>query len=395
MVFSLIAVVPAAGESVRMRPLTLSRPKHLLPVAGKPIIQWLVETIKNLGIVDIILIVGYHKEVICNFLQDGSQFGVNISYIEQEKPLGLGHAIGLAEPYIDCTFIAMCGDNLYRADLSRIVKKHIDRKDVVTLLVEEVPDPWRYGVVKAATDGRILELVEKPEQPPSNKVITGFYVFEPEIFNAIKHTSPSKRGEIEITDAIDRLAAEGSQVYGEPLLGWRKDVGYPWDLLEANEVYLKDLTRRDAHPKVSGPARIGSETTIRDGARITGPLIIGEHCKIGFSELRPYTSMGNNVEISDGVIVENSIIMDGVLLEEGTEIKHSIIGENSRIGKSVRTETTHPTQDFIRFMVQGRIVNSHRKHVGAIIADGVKINSNRILKPGEIIPAINNIRAII
>jgi len=395
MVLQLKAVIPVAGESIRMRPLTLARPKHLLPVAGKPIIQRVIETIKSLGITDLLVIVGYRKDVIRNFLKDGSQFGVNITYVEQEKPLGLGHAIGLAEPYIDGTFVAMCGDNLYRADLGGIVKKHIERKDTATLLVEEVQDPWRYGVVKVAIDGRILELVEKPEQPPSNKIITGFYVFEPEIFDAIKHTSPSKRGEIEITDAIHRLAAEGFQVYGEPLLGWRKDVGYPWDLLEANEVYLKDLTHRDAHPKVSGPARIGNETTIRDGARITGPLIIGEHCTIGSSELRPYTSIGNNVEISDGVIVENSIIMDGVLLDEGTEIKHSIIGENSRIGKSVRTETTLPTQDFIRLMVQGRIVNSHRKHIGAIIADGTKIDSNTILKPGEIIPALNKIRAII
>jgi len=395
MVLQLKAVIPVAGESVRMRPLTLARPKHLLPVAGKPIIQRVIETIKSLGIIDLLVIVGYLKDVIRNFLKDGSQFGVNITYVEQERPLGLGHAIGLAEPYIDGTFVAVCGDNLYRTDLREIVKKHIKREDTATLLVEEVPDPWRYGVIKTAIDGRILELVEKPEHPQSNKVITGFYVFEPEIFNAIKRTSPSKRGEIEITDAIHRLAAEGFQVYGEPLRGWRKDVGYPWDLLEANEVYLQDLTYRDVHPKVSGPARIGNETTIRDGARITGPVIIGERCKIGSCELRPYTSIEDNVEILDGVIVENSIIMNGVFLDEGAEIKHSIIGENSRIGKSVRTETTLPTQDFIRFMIQGRIVNSHRKHVGAIIADGIKIDSNSILKPGEIIPAINNIRAII
>ena len=378
-----------------MRPLTLSRPKHLLPVAGKPIIQRVIETIKSLGIIDLLLIVGYRKDVIRNFLKDGSQFGVNITYVEQEKPLGLGHAIGLAEPYIDGTFVAMCGDNLYRTDLREIVKKHIKREDTATLLVEEVQDPWRYGVVKAAIDGRILELVEKPEHPKSNKVITGFYVFEPEIFNAIKRTSPSKRGEIEITDAIHRLAAEGFQVYGEPLLGWRKDVGYPWDLLEANEVYLKDLTSQDIHPKINGPARIWDNTIISDNARIVGPVIIGENCKIGSCEIRPYTTIGSDVEISKGVLVENSIILDGVFLDEGSEIRHSIIGENSRIGKSVRTETTLPTQDFIKFMVQGRIVNSHRKHVGAIIADGIKIDSNTILKPGEIIPAINKIHAII
>jgi len=395
MVLQLKAVIPVAGESVRMRPLTLARPKHLLPVAGKPIIQRVIETIKSLGITDLLVIVGYRKDVIRSFLKDGSQFGVSITYVEQEKPLGLGHAIGLAEPYIDDTFVAMCGDNLYRTDLRDIVKKHVKRKDTATLLVEEVQDPWRYGVIKAAVDGRILELVEKPEQPPSNKVITGFYVFEPEIFDAIKRTSPSKRGEIEITDAIHRLAVEGFQVYGEPLLGWRKDVGYPWDLLEANEVYLKDLTHRDTHPKVSGPVRIGNETTIKDGARIIGPVIIGENCKIGSCDLRPYTSIGDNVEFSDCVIVENSIIMNGVFLDEGTEIKHSIIGENCRIGKLVRTETTLPTQDFIRFMVQGKIVNSHRKHVGAIIADDIKIDSNSTLKPGEIIPAINKIRAIV
>jgi UDP-N-acetylglucosamine diphosphorylase/glucosamine-1-phosphate N-acetyltransferase len=389
------AVIPVAGESVRMRPLTLSRPKHLLPVAGKPIIQRVIETIKSLGIIDLLLIVGYRKDVIRNFLKDGSQFGVNITYVEQKKPLGLGHAIGLAEPYIDDTFVAMCGDNLYRTDLRDIVAKHIRRRDTATLLVEEVEDPWRYGVIKAAVDGRVLELVEKPEHPPSNKIITGFYVFEPEIFDAIKRTSPSKRGEIEITDAIHRLATEGFPVYAEPLVGWRKDVGYPWDLLEANEVYLKDLTDQEAHPKVSGPARIGNETVISDGARIIGPVVIGAHCKIGSSELRPYTTIGDNVEISDGVVIENSIVMDGVFIDEGAEIKHSIIGENSRIGKSVRTETTLPTQDFIKFMVQGRIVSTHRKHIGAIIGDGVKVDSNNILKPGEIIPALNSIHAII
>ncbi|MEM2851514.1 MAG: sugar phosphate nucleotidyltransferase [Candidatus Bathyarchaeia archaeon] len=389
------AVIPVAGESMRMRPLTLARPKHLLPVAGKPIIQRVVETIKSLGITDLLVIVGYRKDVIRSFLKDGSQFGVSITYVEQEKPLGLGHAVGLAEPYIGDTFIAMCGDNLYRTDLRGIITKHIKRKDTATLLVEEVQDPWRYGVIKTVVDGRVLELVEKPEHPPSNKIITGFYVFEPEIFDAIKCTPPSKRGEIEITDAIHRLATEGFQVYAEPLLGWRKDIGYPWDLLEANEVYLKDLTNQDVHPKVSGPARIGNETTIKDGARINGPIIIGEHCKIGSSELRPYTTIGDNVEISDGVIIENSIVMDGVFIDEGTEIKHSIIGENSRIGKAVRTETTLPTQDFIKFMVQGRIVSSYRKQIGAIIADGIKVDSNNILRPGEIIPALNSIYAII
>jgi len=136
-------------------------------------------------------------------------------------------------------------------------------------------------------------------------------------------------------------------------------------------------------------------TIISDKARIVGPVIIGENCKIGSCEIRPYTTIGSDVEISKGVLVENSIILDGVFLDEGSEIRHSIIGENSRIGKSVRTETTLPTQDFIKFMVQGRIVNSHRKHVGAIIADGIKIDSNTILKPGEIIPAINKIHAII
>ena len=301
-----------------MRPLTKQFPKAMLSVAGKPILEWSINLLKeDLGIKEIIIVIGFEGDKISSYFGDGNDFGVKIRYITQnlEKEKGLAAAVNLTEEYIENDFILLLGDNLYKGPFNEILELHRKEKPTVTLHIEEVEDPTRYGVVvlDSKNKAKVKHLLEKPINPPSNTVITGFYVLSPKIFDAIDRIQTSVRGELEITDAIDLLAKE-DDVRAVKIDGWRKDLGYPADLVEASRWILSN-----------GEQEILTE--LDDTVTIKPPVFIGKKCKISNSIIGPYTSIGNNVKIEKSKI-ENSVILDNVELTNSDVIDSVIDMEN-------------------------------------------------------------------
>ncbi|HTX43120.1 MAG TPA: bifunctional sugar-1-phosphate nucleotidylyltransferase/acetyltransferase, partial [Methanocella sp.] len=231
------AVILAAGEGTRMRPLTENRPKVMLPIANKPLLEYIIGEVMAAGIRDITLIVGYRQEAVRDYFGDGSRFGVHIDYIVQDKQMGTGHAFGMASAIKDDRFIALNGDIVVSANF---IGKLRGRKEVAVIAVKKVADPRAYGVIEVNND-RVTRIVEKSPAPPSNLANAGIYLFSPLIFVAIEETGLSPRGEFEVTDALQYLIDKGKQVGFEPMEEEWLDVGKPWDLLAANEMALKNL----------------------------------------------------------------------------------------------------------------------------------------------------------
>ena len=310
-------VILAAGHGRRLLPLTSFRPKHMLPVAGKPILHHSLEYLRDvLDIKDIIIVVGYERQAIMDYFKNGEDLGINITYVVQyaEKIRGLAAAVELVKEYISDDFIVFLGDNLFSADLRKVVDLHLKSKAAATLHLEESENPQRYGVVEINGDD-VLSLEEKPQNPKSNFVITGFYVFSPIIFDMIPKLKPSFRGEYELTDAIQELVNGGHVVKAGLISGWRHDIGFPEDLLAVNRHYLNDETH-----SVKGEI-INSE--------IRPPVYIAEGSKIENSIVGPYAMLEkgvqiSNSEISNSVVLEKSKLIDSV-------ISYSVIGTNSRI----------------------------------------------------------------
>ena len=310
-------VILAAGHGKRLLPLTSFRPKHMLPVAGKPILLHSLEYLRDvLDIKDIIIVVGYQRQAIMDYFKNGEDLGINITYVVQyaEKRKGLAAAVELAKEYISDDFIVFLGDNLFSADLRKVIDLHLSSKAAATLHLEESENPQRYGVVEIQGDD-VLSLEEKPQNPKSNLVITGFYVFSPIIFDMIPKLKPSSRGEYELTDAIQELVNSGHAVKAGLISGWRHDIGFPEDLLAVNKHYLNE----DTH-SVKGEV-INSE--------IRPPVYIAEGSKIENSIVGPYAMLEKGVEVSNSTI-SNSVILEKSKLIDSV-ISNSVIGTNSRI----------------------------------------------------------------
>ena len=306
------AVILAAGEGTRMRPLTENRPKVMLPIANKPMLEYTLLAARDAGIKDILLIVGYRKESIIGYFGDGSRWGLNIEYVTQERQQGTGHAFGMAAGHCDDDgrdsgrFIAMNGDiTVSTAHLKKLKK----RKEDAIISVKQVPDPTAFGVIET-NGGLVTRIVEKSPQPPTNMANAGVYVFSPCIFEAIGKTPLSPRGEIEVTDSLQMLIDSGKSV-GYEVMGedWM-DIGRPWDLLTANELMVratKPSVEGEVEPNATlkGPVSVGKGTVVRNGAYIVGPVIIGENCDIGPNcYIRAHTSIGDNVHVGNAVEIK-------------------------------------------------------------------------------------------
>ncbi len=310
-------VILAAGHGRRLLPLTSFRPKHMLPVAGKPILHHSLEYLRDvLNITDIIMVVGYERESIMNYFKNGEELGVKITYVIQNSTQikGLATAVNLVKDYITGDFVVFLGDNLFSTDLKKVIDLHLETKASATLHLEENENPQRYGVVELEGD-KVLSLEEKPQNPKSNYVITGFYVFSPVIFNMFADLKPSFRGEYELTDAIQALIDQGYSVKASLISGWRLDIGFPEDLLAVNKHYLNDQTH----------AVLGEVIN----TEIIPPVFVAKGTKITDSVIGPY------VMIEEGVHVENSEIKNSVILEKSilkdSIISDSVIGTNSKV----------------------------------------------------------------
>jgi bifunctional UDP-N-acetylglucosamine pyrophosphorylase/glucosamine-1-phosphate N-acetyltransferase len=383
------AVILAAGEGTRMRPLTENRPKVMLPIANKPMLEHVINEVKQADIYDITLIVGYKKEFVKGYFGDGSKFGVHIDYLTQEKQMGTGHAFGLASRVCDGPFIALNGDILVSASH---LKKLIKRTDDAIITVKNVPDARSYGVIEAKAK-KVIRIVEKSPQPPTNLANAGIYLFKPSIFDAIRETKLSPRGEIEITDSLQMLIDSGKNVGFEVLSEEWLDIGKPWDLLTANELALKGLRGKvegavEPNATLKGEVSVGKGTIIRNGAYIIGPVMIGENCDIGPNcFIRPSTCIGNKAHIGNAVEVKNSIIMDESKVGHLSYVGDSVIGSRCNFGAGTKVANLRLDEKTIPVIVKGEKVDSGRRKLGCIMGDGVHTGIGSLINVGTVIEA--------
>lgn len=379
------AVILAAGVGERMQPLTHTQPKVLLPIAGKPVLDYVFNSLKKSGIKDITLIVGYLKEDIQDRFGDGSDIELNIFYIEQPEQKGTADAIS----YSDCddTFVVLNGDVYCDApSLTDTIERHNKENAVATLGTYRVQNAASYGTIQTK-NGKVKEIVEKPEKTTNQLINAGVYVFEPEIYQAIKETPLSKRKEKEITTSIELLIDQEKLVNSHELESW-VHVGRPWDLLVANERALKNhtpYTKGEIEPgtNISENVIIEEGARIRSGAYIEGPAYIGKNSDIGPNcYIRPHTSIGEKVRIGNAVEVKNSIIMDGTHAAHHTYIGDSIIGQNCNFGSGTKIGNLRLDAGNIIMTLRGKLTDTGRRKLGAVLGDNVHTGINSMVNPG-------------
>lgn len=329
------AIVLAAGYGKRLRPHTHYGPKQMLPIANKPVLQYVIEHIKSAGIHDVCLVVGDESDAIMKHFGTGSDFELSITYVFQKQRLGIAHAVSLCKEWVgDEPFVLILGDNLFKTPLREILLYHEKSRNEATVCLTEVPNPRDFGVAEIE-NGKIKKLVEKPRTPKSNLAIVGIYIFQnpKKLFEIIKELKPSARGEYEITDTLQKLIELNVSVGNFRLRGW-KDTGKPEDLIEANRLILEDIVSNNkgkVNAQVSGPLQVDENSVVT--GKITGPVIIGKHCKIENAVIGPFVSIGDDTVIR-GAELRDSIIMSNTKIEAPWKLEKSIIGKNCTISSN-------------------------------------------------------------
>jgi len=327
------ALILSGGHGTRLRPLTYSQQKQLIPVANKPVLFYAIEDVIEAGVKEIGIIVGPNKEQVIETVKS-VDWDAEIEFIYQGDPLGLAHAILVAEEFLDDEeFVMYLGDNILRDGIVEHAQKFMELNPDALILLTQVDEPQRFGVAEFDENGKVKRLIEKPKVPPSNYALVGVYFFKPIIIEACKNIRPSWRNELEITDAIQWLIDNGYKVEASIVEGWWKDTGKPEDILEANRLVLDEI-----HPKIKGKienSKIIGRVVIEEGAvirdsTIKGPCVIGRNCQIINSYIGPYTSIGNECVI-EGTEIEDSVIMDGSVIVNAGRIIESLIGKNVKI----------------------------------------------------------------
>jgi glucose-1-phosphate thymidylyltransferase len=336
------ALILSGGSGTRLRPLTYSQQKQLIPVANKPVLFYAIEDVIEAGACEIGVILGPNKDQVINTVRSEA-WDVPIEFIYQEEPKGLAHTILVAEKFLDDDFVMYLGDNILRDGIVRHEERFRNLKSDASVLLTKVEDPQRFGVADLNRDGSIKSLVEKPDVPPSNYALVGVYFFRPVIVDACKAIKPSWRNELEITDAIQWLIENGYRVDASFVEGWWKDTGKPEDIIEANRLMLDELKMKNEGQidcsKVAGRVVIEKGTKIERSV-IMGPCIIGKDCLISDSYIGPFTSVGHGCRIC-GTEVEDSIIMDDSRISNAGKIVESLIGKNVRIREGVSKPKGH------------------------------------------------------
>ncbi len=332
------ALILAGGKGTRLRPITHTSAKQLVPVVNKPILFFAIEAIRDAGITDIGIVVGETATEIEGAVGDGSAFGVETTYIRQEAPLGLAHAVKVSEDYLrDDTFVMFLGDNLIKDGIRPLVDEFAQESPNSQILLARVPNPSDFGVAELV-GGKVVGLEEKPRNPKSDYALVGVYMFDPTIFEAVKAIRPSARGELEITDAIQYLIKKGYDVRSHIIKGWWKDTGKLEDMLEANRMMLSAAERR-IEGDVDGSSRVIGDVILEKGAvvqnsELRGPMIIGEKTVIRDSYVGPFTSISSGCEIV-GAEIEFSIILENCRIHSlGRRLEGSLIGRNVEIKPS-------------------------------------------------------------
>ena len=326
-------IILHGGHGTRLRPLTHTGPKQLLPIANKPMSQYCVEAIRDCNITDIAIIIGgVGSEKVKEYYGDGKKFGVNITYIKQDEPRGIAHAIKLCRDFINNEkFLVFLGDNIIQKTILEL-KENFDTSDFdATVLLCEVDNPSRFGIADIK-NSKITKIMEKPKNPPTNFAVTGIYFLSPKIFDIIDELKPSLRNEYEITDALQMLLEKNNNINYEIITDYWKDTGTPNDIINANAQILKNISKKNFIADES--------TSVETNSSIIMPSIIGKNCKIGKDvEIGPYASIGNNTVVSSNVVIKNSIIMSNCKIEGGLKINNSIISANCHLEGNNRDDS--------------------------------------------------------
>jgi len=375
------AVILAAGEGNRMRPLTCTRPKVMLPIANKPILEHLLVEAGGAGIKEFIFVVGYCDDQVRDYFGNGEKWGIRIDYYNQRKQLGTAHAVKMVEGLVDGNFLVMNGDII----VNRKAIRKLASSTGSTMSVIEVEDSRDLGMVELY-EGKVVHIYEKTKRPPSRMANAGLYLFTPDIFDAISRTAKSSRGEYEITDSLELMMDKGHDITYQKIDHWL-DLSYPWDLLPANESLLaglksENLDEVEENVMIKGPVAIGKNTVVRSGSYIIGPVIIGQECEIGPNcYIRPHTAIGDGCHIGAAVEVKNSIIMKGTKFPHHNYVGDSIIGEGCNFGAG--TKIANLRLDKKEICVAG--INTKRRKLGAIIGDRVETGINASINVGSMI----------
>ena len=332
------ALMLSGGRGTRLRPLTYTGAKQLVPVVNKPILWYGIEQIVAAGITDIGIVISPETgDAIRSATGDGARFGAKITYILQDSPDGLAHAVKVAQPFLgDAPFLMYLGDNLIRDALCDFVNEFVERSLDALILLKQVPNPTAFGVAVLNPAGQVTHLVEKPQNPPSDLALVGVYLFSPQVHQVIAQLNPSPRGELEITDAIQELVNTGGNVTAQSLQGWWLDTGKKDDLLAANQIILDETLSHeiagtvDDATQISGRVRIGPGTTIVNST-IRGPVVIGDNCHIENCFVGSYSSIANGVKMVD-VEMDHSVVLEDAVIEElHQRIVDSLIGRRAKL----------------------------------------------------------------
>ncbi len=386
------AVILAAGEGVRLMPITANRPKHLVCLGGKPILEHCLDALKANGITEALMVTHYLGESIRTYFGNGSRFGFKIQYVEQESVLGTGNAASLAEPFVAGDFMLVYGDLLFSADaVKKVIDSFNSRNAAAVVAVVPVNNPRDYGIIELGADKTVISIVEKPtrESAPSNLANAGLYVFGKDIFGVLKKVKRSARGEWELTDAIRFLAQDGKKVVSAeiPRTEWF-DIGRPWDLLDANVWVLGRMQHRvlgnvEEGAHLIGPVTVAERARVRSGAYVEGPCFIDAGADVGPNcYIRPCTSIGKNVRVGNGCEVKNSILMDGTHVGHLSYLGDSILCEKCNLGAGTITANLRFDNGNIKMRIKDKVMDTGRRKLGATFGDNVKTGIGVLLMPG-------------
>ena len=377
------ALILAAGKGNRMWPLTENRPKSLLPIVGKSIIEKQIIELKKAGVKEVNVLIGYKMNKISDKLGNGDSFGLRINYIVQEEQKGTGHAVNQMKDKISEPFYCLNGDILINQNN---IQRLLDKKEHIVMMTTEVKDGTNFGAVESK-NGYLISIKEKGVSGKTS-INAGIYLFNSEIFKALANIKKSIRGEYELTDALESIASDVKVV---KYVGFWKDIGSPWDLLTANEKEICNVNGKnegiiEENVTLNGTARIGKGTILKSGTYIEGSVWIGDNCVIGPNAyLRNGTVLCGNNKVGASSEVKNSILMEGAKAPHHNYVGDSILGENCNLGSGTKIANLRLDKNEIVVVHRGKKVNTKRRKLGAIIGDNTKTGINTSINSGTIL----------
>ena len=392
----------AAGKGTRLSPLTETKPKPLIPIAGKPLLHHSIEMFQKNKITKILLIVGHYKEKIQDFFGNGEDFGVEISYIEQKEFLGTAHATNLAKNFAgQDPFLLFYGDQYMDSQIfEKVVSEFSTNKYDGLISAKHMQDPTKWGILKSNDEGLLEKIIEKPpDNRYGNLANAGVYIFNQDIFEGIANTEKSVRGEYELTDSIQYLVDKKKKIKIIDISDYYwNGVGYPWQILETNQHIISNMDENEEltiskinvlienSVTIHGNVKIGENTIIKAGTYIEGPLIIGKNCVIGPNAyLRPYSTIGDKCKIGNSSEIKASIIMSHTAVPHLSYIGDSIIGEHVNLGCGTVTANVRLDKKNISMDIKGKLLETHKRKLGAIIGDYASLGINVNIMPGKCI----------